>query len=298
MSAMGLLVFRHVVEQGAALAAMGRVAVAALRRPATGGPGPVPGEWVRATVQAPGRALVHDYVRESGGDPGAWGDELPPHLLAHFGFPLAMRVVAGLPYPVQRTLNAGCAWERRGPLACGAPLDVRARLERLEVDETRAKGAIRIVAGTAGAPEALDAEMRVFIPLARGRGGGRREPELVPRDAQLLARQELRAGAGAAFAALTGDFNPIHWLWPAARLAGFRSCILQGFAMHARAVEALGASLAGGVRALRAAEARFARPLVLPAAVGVYARGGRFWLGSAPGAPANVIGTYRVEGES
>jgi acyl dehydratase len=252
-------------------------------------------------VPAPGRTLVRDYLLENGGDPGAWGEALPPHLFAQFGMPLAMRVIAGLPLPVQRTLNAGCAWELRAPLPAGVPLDVRARLESLEVDETRARATIKILAGTAAVPSALDAEMRVFIPLGRPRTArardGRREVATVPAEARLLERLAIGADAGAVFAALTGDFNPIHWLRPAARLAGFGGCILQGFAMHARAVEAVGASLPGGVHALRAVDARFARPLVLPAEVGVYATGGRFWLGSGPGEPAHLVGSYRTEDE-
>jgi acyl dehydratase len=291
--------YRHVLEQGPGLAALARLTLSAVRRPS--GPAAVPGPWVEARVPAPGAALVRDYVRESGGDPDAWGGELPPHLFAQFGLPVAMRVIAGLPYPAQRTLNAGCAFERRGPLPGGAPLDVRARLETLDADASRAKATVRIVAGTPAAPEALEALMRVFIPLGRPKAAGpreaRREPAAIPADAELLRRISLGADAGAVFAALTGDFNPIHWLWPAARLAGFRSCILQGFAMHARAVEAVGASIPGGARRLAAADVRFTRPLVLPAEVGVYARGRDFWLGAAPGAPANLVGTYRVEDE-
>jgi acyl dehydratase len=288
--------YRHVLAQGPGLAALARLAAASLRRPAAA-PGAVPGEWLRVTVPAPDPALVRDYLLEGGGDPDEWAGELPPHLLARFGLPVAMQVVAGLPYPVRRTLNAGCAWTKRAPLPAAAALDVRARLETLDAGEGRVKAAVRIVAGTAAAPDALDAEMRVFIPLAPPAprppraGGGRREIPTVPEDARLLARLSIGADAGAVFAALTGDFNPIHWLWPAARLAGFRSCILQGFAMHARAVEAVGAALPGGVRALRGVDVRFTRPLVLPAEVGVYARGTDFWLGAAAGAPANLVGT-------
>jgi acyl dehydratase len=297
---MRILPYRHALAQGPGVAALARLALAAVRRrPA--GEVQVPGPWVRRTIPAPGRALVRDYLLDADGDPAAWRDELPPHLFAQFGFPLAIRVIAGLPYPVQRTLNAGCAWTRRAPLPCGVPLDVRARLESLDAGEVRVKAAVKIVAGAAAGPDALEAEMRVFIPVARRRetprqgAAPRREPETIPADAVLLRRLAVGLDAGAAFAALTGDFNPIHWLWPAALLAGFPRCILQGFAMHARAVEAVGASLPGGVRSLRGADVRFARPLPVPAAVGVYARGRDLWLGEAPGAPANLIGTFVPE---
>ena len=82
---------------------------------------------------------------------------------------------------------------------------------------------------------------------------------------------------------------------PAAWAAGFNSCILHGFAMHTRAVEALGASLPGKVRSLKAVDVKFSRPLVLPAEIGLYTQGNEFWLGSGPGAPAHLIGWYQEE---
>lgn len=294
--------YKHAAEQGAGLSALRLLALSSLR-PQRGGPVQVPGPWLEEKVPAPGRALVRHYILENNGAPEDWGTELPPHLFAHFGIPLAMRVIAGLPYPVRRTLNAGCAWVKRAPLPSGARLDVRARLESLDADDSRVKATVKIVAGTGTAPDALDAEMRVFIPLSRKpskrpgeakRGEAKREVATVPADAKRCGRVSIGADAGAVFAALTGDFNPIHWLWPAARMAGFKSCILQGFAMHARAVELLGASLPGRVRSLTGVDVKFARPLVLPAQIGVFASDTSFWLGTAPGAPANLIGSYQA----
>lgn len=295
---MRLHLYRHLFQQGRGLAAAARLALVSLRLSAPP-PSGTPGVWLEQRVPPPGRALVRDTVRECGGDPEAWGEELPPHLFARFGLPLAMRVLAGLPYPVHRALNAGCAWAKRAPLPAGAPLDVRARLETLEADDFRVKAAVRIVAGAAGAQVALEAEMRFFIPLARGQReerrpeGAWRVPAAVPSPAQLVRWLDVGSDAGAVFAALTGDVNPIHWLGPAARAAGFSGCILHGFAMHARAVEALGASLPGGVRSLGGVDVRFTRPLALPAQVGVFSSGRDFFLGPAPGAPANLVGAMR-----
>jgi acyl dehydratase len=38
----------------------------------------------------------------------------------------------------------------------------------------------------------------------------------------------LSGSSGRHYAFLSGDFNPIHWITPAAKAAGFRSCILHG----------------------------------------------------------------------
>ena len=294
--------YKHIIEQGQGAAAIARLALSALK-PSTGQAPGVPGRWFEASLAPRRPALIRDYLLENGGDPLVWGNELPPHLFAQFGIPLAMRVIAGLPYPVQRTLNAGCAWVKHAPLPAHEPLEVRARLEALDDDGARVKATVKIVAGTATAPGGLEAEMRVFIPLSKRRksakhGGDERvkkDPSTVPAAAEEVARLTIAKNAGAVFAALTGDFNPIHWLPPAAWASGFNGCILHGFAMHARAVEALGAALPGKVRSLKSVDVKFSRPLVLPAQVGVYARGHEFWLGKGPGAPAHLLGTYQEE---
>lgn len=294
--------YKHVIDQGQGATAIARLALSALRR--ARGPAPkAPGPWVKVTVPPLRPALIRDYLVENGGDPQVWGEELPPHLFAQFGIPLAMQVISGLPYPVQRTLNAGCAWVKHAPLLAREPLDVRARLEVLDDDGSRVKATVKIVTTTATARDGLEAEMRVFIPLSNRRKGtkrgghdeAKREVATVPPAAQEAVRLSIAKDAGAVFAVLTGDFNPIHWLAPAAWAAGFNSCILHGFAMHTRAVEALGRSLGGKVRSLKAVDVKFSKPLVLPADVGVYVVGHEFWLGSGPGAPAHLVGSYQEE---
>jgi acyl dehydratase len=74
-----------------------------------------------------------------------------------------------------------------------------------------------------------------------------------------------------------------------ARAAGFPSTILHGFATLARAIEALnthGATLGGDPASTRTIDARFTKPLVLPARVSVYTkpgldRGIGVWVGDA-----------------
>jgi acyl dehydratase len=147
---------------------------------------------------------------------------------------------------------------------------------------------MRLVTGTRSAPDAMTADLFVHIPLAKKGPRGPREPKVVPADATEIAALDIDARAGLDFALLTGDFNPIHWIRPYARAAGFRSTILHGFGTLARTVEALNrARFSGNPALLTTIDARFVKPLVLPARVFVYttADGGLF-VGDAPSGDA------------
>jgi acyl dehydratase len=284
----------HVIHQGPLLGALGRVALSSLRkRPA--GPAPAtPGPWLEATLPPRPASLVADYLRHVGADPSWYRRRLPPHLFPQWSFPLAARVIAGLPYPLERVMNAGCRIEVRSPLPADEPLQVRVRLESIDDDGKRAILTQRIITGTASAPEALIADQRAYVPLARGPRSGERARPTVPTSAREIAFFRLPAEAGLHFAALTGDFNPIHWLRPYARAFGFRACILHGYATLARALAAVERRrFAGDPTRLDWVDARFTRPLVLPAKVGVYITDeGGLYVGDAPGGGAYLEGRF------
>ena len=140
-----------------------------------------------------------------------------------------------------------------------------------------------------------------FVPLSSKKdekpaGGAPKKkapPPRVPEDAREIAFWNIPVSAGLDFAKLTGDFNPIHWIPPAARAAGFKNVILHGFATLARAIEGMNRALfAGDPSRLATIDVRFTRPLVLPAKVGLYVRGDEIFVGSAKGGPANLVGTF------
>jgi len=83
----------------------------------------------------------------------------------------------------------------------------------------------------------------------------------------------------------------VHWIRPYARAFGFRSTILHGFSTFARAYEGLRTARRLAPRVL---DARFTRPLALPAEVGLYVEPETrtVHVGDAPGAPAYLRGTY------
>jgi len=262
-----------------------------------GPPPAVPGPELRQTVPPRSADLVRDYVRHVGGDPAWYRKTLPPHLFPQWGFPLLAATLRDVRYDMTRILNAGCRMQLRAPLPAGEPLQLRALLADVDDNGERVILTERLVTGTAGAPEALICDIQALVPLPRKKDAPRRpgkEKPRVPEAARAVGEWRLAANAGLQFALLTGDFNPVHWIPPVARMSGFKSTILHGYATLARTIETLHHGLwSGRVDRLREIEVRFVRPLVLPARVAVFVddQGGVF-VGKAPGGPAFLTGTF------
>jgi hypothetical protein len=297
---------RHILSQAPVIASLVRTVIAARRGAAPGAAVAAPGPWIEAELPPRPPDLVRDYIRHVGGDPSAYRGVVPAHFFPQWGFPLAARTLVGLPYPLARALNAGCRLESRLPLPAGEPLHVRARLESLDDDGRRAILGQTVITGTRSAPEAVVAEMRVFVPLAgdrepgRGNGERRRKPPVtVPPGLKEILFTRVRRDAGLDFAKLTGDFNPVHWIPAYARAAGQRSVILHGFSTMARAAEAVVRRvLSGDPSRLETLEARFTGPLVLPAEIGVYVGdGGALYVGDAPAGRAFLEGHFTIRKE-
>ena len=293
---------RHILQQGPVVAALGRSAFMALAQQVEGkggsGAPQTPGQTYTAVVAPRPSALMQDLVRWSGGDARAYRGIVPAYLFPQWGFPLISRTLDGVSYPLTRILNAGCRMEIHHQLPSDEPLHVSAQLTECDDDGRRAILHQRLVTGTPSLPEALTCDFQALVPLKRG-DGKRKERPRVPRDARELAFWRIGVKAGLQFAMLTGDFNPVHWVTPYARAAGFRNTILHGFATMARAIEGMNKTLwSGDVRRLRTLDVRFVRPLVLPAKVGLYVDGdGGVWVGDAPGGPAYMQGTYTLNEE-
>jgi hypothetical protein len=290
----------HAFEQGPMLRALGSVALTSLTHRTHAGARPeTPGPWLQDDPQPPSASLVRDFVTNVGGDPAWYAGRVPAHLFPQWGFPLLVRALRELPYPQARSVNAGCRLEQRAPIPAYEPLVVRARLESIDDDGRRALVTQRLVTGTLTEPEAMTAEVRAYIPLGKGAPGTGKSRPKVPEGAEELAALSIDRSAGLEFAALTGDFNPIHWVRPYARAAGFRSTILHGFATFARTVEVLNRNVFGGDPSrLGFIDVRFTKPLVLPARVFVFATPERgVWVGDGPGGDAYLEGRFGAVGE-
>lgn len=292
----------HLRHQRAVVAALGQTALRVMRqrlsKPNAAQAPAAPGPWLQQTLAPRPATLVRDYTRHVGGDPRAYRGQLPPHLFPQWGFPLLSRTLHGISYPIERVLNGGCGVTFNAPIPDDAPLQLKARLEDVDDDGRRAILTQSLITGTDQHPEALVVKVQAIIPLKRERDPAKRKkktPARVPSDARELAFWSLKSNDGAAFASLTGDINPIHWLTPYARAAGFKNPILHGYSTMARAIEGLNRHLwMGDVHKLTQLDVRFTRPLVLPARVGLYVAQDddriQVFVGDAPGGPAYMSG--------
>jgi acyl dehydratase len=293
---------KHVLQQGAVLAALGRTALLAIKQQRAPKPSAssfvVPGPEIVIERPPLPRDLIDDYLRHLGSDPKSYRGVVPPHLFPQWCFPALARTLEGLPYPILRVVNGGAQLRVNAQIPDNEPIQVRAQLTAIEDDGSRAVLKQRVVTGTASAPDALVIEFTAVVPLSNGASerksdGAKKEKARVPQVAHEVTREVLSADAGLSFAKLTGDFNPIHWLPPYAKASGFRNVILHGFGTLARAWEGLTrGTLGGDVRAITSFEARLTRPLVLPHEVGLYTVGHDLYVGDAPGGPAYLVGKY------
>lgn len=264
-------------------------------------PLPAPGPWKHDIVPGRPKALVRDAVRFAGGSPRGWGQEIPPWFFPQWTWPLLTECLQGLPYDLTKVVNAGCSWERRSPLVVGEPLQLEGRLLEVDADERRALVTLELLSGSAAQRDALRSTVTMFVPLSGGskkksKGGRRAQKPTVPLDARPLVERRLKADAGFDFALLTGDFNPIHWIPAYGRMAGFKGTILHGFAQAAIASEALiSGHFLNDTSRLHSLSCRFTRPLRLPGKARVFVRGAEVYVGSRPGGPATMTGTFNSE---
>lgn len=294
---------RHGLHQRRNLSTLGRIALSGLRRRPTEAPS-LPGPLFEATVPPLPAALREDFARWCGARESAWEAEVPPWMFPQWGLPLLAKTLGDIPWPVAKVVNQGCRITRSGPLPVDQPLQVTAQLIAIEQTERRARMHQRLTTGPADRPEALVADVYAVVPLARPGSGERRDPPTVPGDHEEVGALLAGARAGWEFALLTGDFNPLHWLGPYAKAAGFGGVILHGFGTLARAAQvALDAWLDGDPSRIESIDVRFVRPLRLPAATSVFLGPAEhstrhIAVGDGPGETARMLGTVTARSQT
>ncbi|MFI7496583.1 MaoC family dehydratase [Kocuria sp. M4R2S49] len=201
-------------------------------------------------------------LREGPGGTEAFSGHL--HALA---FPVAMSVLTrpDFPLPVLGMVHLANEVEHRGAAAVGEDLTVTAHAERLRPHRSGAQ--VDVVARLAredgetvwtGRSTYLAKGVRV-----PGTVGDAPREEFVP--PAPTGHWRLTAGTGRDYAAVSGDWNPIHLSGPTARALGMKRAIAHGMYSASRALAEVG--VPSGVPFRWTVE--FAAPVLLPGTVAV-----------------------------
>jgi acyl dehydratase len=191
------------------------------------------------------------------------------HLATMLEAAFPLRLVGAI--HVDNALEAGIAAAPERPLELGTGVTVK---------PPAANGAVHAVLDTRATQDGeLVFACRSTYMMVRGRGNGGRAPvPEAPVPAPVfapLAGWELAPAGGRAYAALSGDWNPIH-LWPwSARLMGMQTPIIHGMHTLGRACAELERSQGRRVARL---DGRFRAPIALggSAALAADLAAGRF----------------------
>ncbi|MCO4744867.1 MAG: hypothetical protein KC912_08760 [Proteobacteria bacterium] len=294
---------RHIFQQGSSLAAIARAGVSMLNPPDGKGPlPPVPSPKVTLDLAPRAPKLIADNIRWFGADKRAYRGTLPPWFFPQWGLALMGRTLDEIPFPIASVLNQGCAITVNAPLPSDKKLVASAWLQDIEESDTKWRIHQRLTTGTADNPEAVVADVFAVVKKkSRGPRGKRRGPPVVPANAFEVGSKKLGPKAGFEYALLAGDFNPIHWIGPYAKAAGFKSTPLHGFATLGLAMEAvIKTQFAGNPHRLRSVDVRFTKPVLLPARLRFFVDRREdgpdgFSVGTAPGGPAFMLGTFTAK---
>lgn len=299
---------KHVLNQGPVLAGFGRTLVAGLKQQVFGAADEleVPGEVYEDVFDPRPDSLIQDYTEHVGGDPEDYRDVLPPHLFPQWAFALAPRTLTGLPYPITSAMNGGCRMEVNELLPADERLHVTAQLVDVDDNGSRAVLHQKITTSTPSVSEGIIAHLFVVIPLGGSSDGSKDEEKKDPKErkkqrtrvpgtAREIRRWEIPDDAGLDFAKLTGDFNPLHWVGPYAKMAGFPNVILHGFSTMSRAYEGLKHAEFNGRDDISVFDVKFTKPLVLPAEVGLFVDDDNgVYVGDEPNGSSYMSGYYEA----
>lgn len=192
-------------------------------------------------------------------------DTLPATWLHVLTFPLQAWVMArpDFPFPLAGILHLGNAMVVERAVATGVPLDLRVHAAD---PRPHRKGVVFDLVGEAAvAGETVWRGVSTYLTTARTLPGDA-EPTAHLRlpDAPVSQQWRLPPDLGRRYAAVSGDYNPIHLHPLTARPFGLPRPIIHGMWTHARAL----AGLAGALPERYGVRVQFAAPLRLPGRVG------------------------------
>lgn len=216
-------------------------------------------------------------------------DELPAGFLHAMAFPVAMSVLNrdDFPLPLLGMIHLANRIEQRATILFDQQVDISARVENLRSHRVGTQvdviAEIRVAGTTVPAWQGVSTYLAkgVFLPGIDKResvGNGTR-PDFAAPDPTAL--WQLGVETGRAYAAVSGDFNPIHLSALSAKALGMRTSIAHGMYLASRALAEVGVPRGEHFRW----DVSFEAPVFLPArvALDISTTGGDFgaWQESA-----------------
>lgn len=229
--------------------------------------------WTRRPQQLPETALVLPeqvvdrdhlaaYARVCG---FPLSDRLPvtyPHVL---GFGLALQLMTGrsFPFPLLGLVHIGNRITAHRPIRADERLTLQVRATDLGAHDRGSQFTVSTQVTVDGAP--VWSQQSTYLHRSHGRGKPRGADHPATDPPEPTAVWRLTEDVGRRYAAVSGDYNPIHLHRLTARAFGFPQAIAQGMYTKARCLAALDPRLPEAYTV----DVRFSRPVRLPATVQV-----------------------------
>ena len=249
------------------------------------GGGPLPSSQLVLPDVTVDRKKLADYSRVCGFGLGAHLPGTYPHVLA-FGVAIALMSEPDFPFPLPGMVHIASTINQLRPIAPTESLTFLVHAEDLRPHRRGTQ--FDLVTETRAGDETVWSGRSTYLRRGTpaGDGGNSPRPDDTAGDElpEPTAIWRVPASIGRAYAAASGDRNPIHLHPLTAKLFGFPRAIAHGMWVKARALAALEARLP----AAYTIDVRFGKPVPLPTTVEFGARcrdGGWDLLVSSPGKP-------------
>ncbi len=243
-------------EHQATLAGLGKIGLRSLKKSKV-----AQVDWqtlapIKEMIDAPSHDLIEHYIQWSGAELNKYQDSIPPHMVSQWGLSFATRLLLQTHYPLSKVINQGVSLKIHGKLPRTENLMIQAKIAQMDERNGLARISVQITTGTIAEPELVEAQLHMAFILPHFEKIKHSETSNT-KLWHTLGEWSTRSDDGLKFALLTGDFNPIHWITPLAKLSNFGQKVLHGFGVFARSFEFL-------PQPIQQIDVRFLKPVKLP----------------------------------